>query len=98
GQFVVLWDNFLDGDQAGVFGQRLSFATPTSTPTPTVTPTPTSTPTPPQLVLERTSLNFGIVKSGATLLYVTPFQNVSITAPGSWTPSSSLPFVGLSPV
>jgi hypothetical protein len=101
GTFVVAWDSYLqDGSSFGVFGQRFSTATPTITPAPTSTPTPTVRPTPttpPVLGLERTTLNFGIVKSGSTLVFTTPPQNDVITAPSSWTASNSLPFVGVSP-
>jgi uncharacterized repeat protein (TIGR01451 family) len=72
--------------------------TPTSTSTPTATSTPAPTPTPAAIGLERTHLNFGVVKNGSTLIYVTPPQRVGLSLPGgAWTTSVDQPWVSVTP-
>jgi uncharacterized repeat protein (TIGR01451 family) len=71
--------------------------TATNTPTPTATSTPTPTPTLGTMSLERTHLNFGVVKNGLTLIYVTPLQTVGLTVHGAWTTSVDQSWVSVTP-
>jgi uncharacterized repeat protein (TIGR01451 family) len=71
--------------------------TATNTATPTATSTPTPTPTLSTMSLERTHLNFGVVKNGSTLIYVTPLQTVGLTVHGAWTTSVDQSWVSVTP-
>lgn len=52
----------------------------------------------PSLTLERSSLRIGVVKSGGTLVWITPSQTVGVTNPaGAWTAASDQPFVTVTP-
>jgi hypothetical protein len=70
---------------------------PVPAPTPTPTPSPSPAPGLPTFSIDRTSLNFGVVRSGSAVSQKTPAQTLVITQHGggtmNWTVAASQPWL-----